>query len=256
LSTTLRINTTLNDLLYRLYDSTLHTVSSDAGGSQDSPLRLSAAAKLERAAQNIYRPISTYNVRLHRTNSDGDLVPIRSSLEKRMLDFEDHLAVQRAEIEKIRKRWETMVGEIWKLGVQCLGEESMEAMLFTTNKVSRELSSSPSQGTVAKSTLFIGEHDTSPPLRRTRSKKHVTFEAPEELPTASNTSLAFLHQPSRLNVGPAPGVPALSQHHVEELDAQIKELGNKEIEEYRKAERDYHAHWQRKTAQLVRVLKE
>lgn len=183
-------------------------------------------------------------------------MPLKSSLEKRMLDFEEHLVVQRAEIEKIKKRWETMVGEIWKLGVQCLGEESMEAMLFTANKTSRELSSSPSRATVAESTLFLPKHDTSPPLRRTRSEKHVTFEAPEELPAATSTSLAFLHQPSRLNVGPAPCVPALSQHHVEELDAQIRELGNKEIEEYRKAERDYHAHWQRKTAQLVRVLKE
>lgn len=216
-------------------------------------------AKFERAAQKVYQPISGFQIQLRRTNTNGEQVPLKSTLEKRMQDFEEHLAEQRDEIDGIMRNWEAVVGEIWKVGVQCLGEESMEALLFT-NRATRELSSSPSKATVAESTLFVPEHASSPPLGRTRSKKRVTFEAPnvsDELPIASTATLAFLHGPSRLRGWqPVPGVPALPKQLVVDLGAQIKELGKKEVEEYRKAERDYQDHWQKKTAQVLSVFKD
>lgn len=190
---------------------------------------------------------------LSRTNTDGERVPVKGTLGTRMQDFGQHIADEKAEIERLKKKWETTVGEIWKVGVLCLGEEVMESMLFT-NKLTRDASSSPSK---AESTLFVPEHGTSPPPRKTHSKKRVTFEAPEaedELPTAASTSLDFLYQPSRLRLEPLPAVPALSDEQIGDLEEQVKELGNKEIEDYRKVERDYQAHWQKKTVQLLKVF--
>lgn len=257
-STSLQIKKTLDFLVSGLHESTLHTVSSDSDGSQDSPLRLSAPVQFNRAAHKVYLPISAYSVRLSRTNTDGEPEPLMCTLEKRMLDFEEHLEQQKAKIEKKRREWELIVGEIWKLGVQCLGEEAMDAMLFT-DKPNRELSSSPSKATLAESTLFIPEHDASPALDKTRSKKRVKFVSPDvtdELPTATSASLEFLHGPSHWLVGPVSGMPNLLEQDIKQVDSRIKELGQKELEEYRKAERDYQAHWQKKTAQLLRVFED
>lgn len=207
----------------------------------------------------MYQPISGFQIQLRRTNTNGEQVPLKSTLEKRMRDFEEHLAEQRDEIDGIMRNWEAVVGEIRKAGVQCLGEESMEALLFT-NKATREMSPSPSNATAAESTLFIPEHASSPPLGKSRTKKRVTFEAPnvgDELPVSSTSSLNFLHGPSRLRGWqPVPGVPAFPEQLVVHLGAQVKELGKKEVEEYCKAERDYQAHWQKKTAQVLSVFKD
>jgi hypothetical protein len=234
----------------------LQPVSSVAEGSQDEPLRLTVPAKYERAAQKLYLPISSYRISLKHTTTDGERIPVEVTLGTRMQDFEDRIEEQTAEIEQNMKTWETIVGEIWKVGVQCLGEDVMEAMLFT-NVAGHAPSSSPSKVAVAESTLFVPEF-TSPP-RKTRSKKRVTFEVfedEEELPTASNASLDFLYQPTRVRAKAVPVVPAVSEQDIKNLEWQIKELGKTETETYRKAERDYQAHWQKKTAQLLKVFED
>ncbi|KAF2833963.1 hypothetical protein CC86DRAFT_339643 [Ophiobolus disseminans] len=252
---TLKINQTLEALLHNLYENTLQTVSSDADNSQEEPLRLTVPAKFERAAQKLYLPISAYNVRLTRTNTNGERDYLVRTLETRMHDFEEHLAEQTAEIERLRKNWETLVGEIWKVGVHCLGEDIMKSMLLT-NKDGYVLSSCPSKVTEPASTLFVPEHGTSPAPR----KKRVTFETPtianDDLPNTETVSFDFLYQPTRLRLEPLPAVPALPEKAIEDLSVQVKELGSKQLEDYRKVERENHAHWQKKTAQLMNVLKD
>ena len=255
-STTLKISNTLETLLNNLYESTLQPIFSDANDNHASPIRLSVPAKFEREAHNMYLPISAYQVRLSRTNTNGERVSLMGTLYTRMQDYEEHLAEQKAGIEQLRKDWETIVGEIWKLGVHCLGEIAMESMLFT-NKDGHEPSSSPSNATKAESTIFVPEHGMSSQPRTTRSKKRVTFKTPDgedDLPTTRNSTLDFLHQPSRLRQTPPPAVPVMPEQEIKNLELQISELGKIEIEEYRKAERDYEAHWQRKTAQLLRTF--
>jgi hypothetical protein len=110
-----------------------------------------------------------------------------------------------------------------------------------------------------ESTLFIPENSDSPPPRKTRSKKHVTFEAAdnaEPLPNAGNMSLNFLYQPTRVRLEPLPVVPTMQEKAITSIQEQIEELGNENIEEYRKAGRDYQAQWQQKMAQLLKVFTE
>lgn len=252
-TTTMKINTTLQTLLHNLYENNLQTISSDAPGSQDEPLRLTIPAKLQREAQKIYVPISAYKIQLTRTNTDGERTSIENTLHTRMQDFEEHLEEEKAEIEKLRKSWDIIVGEIWKVGVQCLGTETMEVLLFTSsNRTMREAETSLAR---AESTLFVPEHDDSPAPRK---KKRVTFEEPhneDELPTTKDTSLDFLYQPTRLRLKPGDSAPVFPEHDVKTLELRVKELGKKDIAEYRKVETDYHAHWQKKKVQLLDVFR-
>jgi hypothetical protein len=180
---------------------------------------------------------------------------LMSTLESRMMDYDDYVAQHRAEVEKLKNDWETIVGEIWKVGVQCLGEEVMESMLFTDGDAT-ELSSSPTR---AGSTLFVSEQGTSTPPRVNRSKKRVTFETrvlEKDGPDSTKKALPFLYQPTRLRLAPVPGMSAMPKQELCELETRIRELGQKELDAYKKAERDYKAYWQKKNERLAQVLVE
>lgn len=128
-TTTSKINKTLESLLHSLYESNLRVVTSDGNSQEHSPIRLTVQAKLARDAAKIYTPISQYQIRLTRTNTNGEREKLPSTLETRMLDYVDHVAKKSAEVDRLRQDWETIVGEIWKLGVTVLGEDKMEALL-------------------------------------------------------------------------------------------------------------------------------
>jgi hypothetical protein len=251
-STTLKINTTLESLLTHLYEASLQPVSSDPANSDASPLRLTVPAKYERKALKLYQPFSAYKVGLTHTNTDGTRIQLMSTLESRMADYDEYIAKHKAELVQLKADWEAIVGEVWKLGVQCLGEELMESMLFT-DKDGMDLSSPTTR---AESMLFVPEQGSSP---RPRTKKRVTFDTPgaeKNLPEATNSALAFLYQPTRVRLAPVPAAPAMSKKEVEDLEKQVEELGQKELEEYRKAERDYSIYWQKKNKRLAQVLAE
>jgi hypothetical protein len=172
-----------------------------------------------------------------------------------MADYADLIASQKAEIEKLREKWETIVGEIWKVGVQCLGEERMEAMLFTKKERIDEVDDEK-----AESTLFVPEHGTSPPRRTTKTKKRVTFAATvedgEDIPEANEGPLHFLYQPTRLRAGPVLDGPAMPVQEIGGLEKKIKEMGQKQYEELKKAEKDYKMYWKKKNERLAQVLGE
>jgi hypothetical protein len=234
----------------------LLVLSSDPDDSgQTSPIRLTVPAKLERKALKLFQPISAYKVGLTRTNADGTRMQLMSTLESRMVDYDEYIAKHRAEIVKLKDDWEAVVGEIWKVGVQCLGEELMESMLFT-NKDALDFSSPT---TKADSALFVPEEGSSPRPRTARNKKRVTFETPgseEELPGTKNSALGFLYQPTRVRLAPVPAVPALPKKEIRDLMTQVEELGQKELEEFKKAEREYKVYWQKKNKRLAQVLAE
>jgi hypothetical protein len=251
-SATLKINTTLESLLNQLFEDTLQDVSSDGANGDASPLRLTVPAKYERKAIKLYQPISAYKISLTRTNTDGTRMQIMSTLESRMSDYDEYIAKHKTELKKLKDDWEAVVGEIWKLGAQCLGEEAMESMLFT----SEDEPDFSSPTATADSALFVPEQGTS---LRPRTKKRVTFETPadeDELPDATNSALTFLYQPTRVRLAPVPAAPVLPKREVKDLVAQVEELGLREIEEFKKTEKDYSVYWQKKNSRLAQVLAE
>ncbi|KAL5120096.1 hypothetical protein ACEQ8H_001921 [Pleosporales sp. CAS-2024a] len=264
-STTLQIDTTLSSLVSNLYSSTLDDISSPTTHPQaGSPIRLTAPANFARAASHIYQPVSAYRIGLTRTNTDGTKTKFTATLETRMADYAAMVASQKAEITALRDKWETIVGEIWKVGVQCLGEESMRSMLFITptgHDPGQAVSSSSSPPTTAESTLFVPEQATSSqPRKHARNRKKVSFaktmETEEEVAGQEADALYFLHQPSRLRVGPVMAAPAMPVREMEGLEQRVRHLGQKEYGELREAERHHKAYWQKKNERLAQVLNE
>ncbi|CAO2658711.1 Nn.00g064340.m01.CDS01 [Neocucurbitaria sp. VM-36] len=261
-STMLKVNDTLETLLTSLFESTLQTISIN-GSERDhdaSPLKLSAPAKYERMSIKLHEPLSHYQLTLQRTNSEGERERFQATLETRMIHYEEHLTKRAHEVVQLQKEWETVVGEIWKLGVSCLGEGVMEKLLFTDQGALGPLSS-PSKATDAESTLFVPEQGSSTPPRKAKApKKHVTFEASrvhDEYGAASLSEFPqFLYQPSRYEKQPLPTVPLLADAEVKTMEREVKQLGIAQIEELRKIEKDYQEYWRKKTAQLAVVLKD
>lgn len=263
-STMLKVNATLETLLTSLFESTLQTVHTSVN-EQDpnaSPLKLSAPAKYERMAVKLYQPLSHYQLTLQRTNKRGEKERFQSTLETRMIHYEEHIAKRTKEIVQLQKGWEAVVGEIWKLGVSCLGEDTMEKLLFTDQGGALGPLSSPSKATEAESTLFVPEQGSSTPPRKPKSsKKRVTFEDPDAGDKYGAASLSqfppdFLYQSSRYDNQPLPIVPSLADEDIRDLEMKVKQLGIVQIEEFRKIEKDYQEYWRKKTAQLANVLKD
>ncbi|KAF1940895.1 hypothetical protein EJ02DRAFT_220239 [Clathrospora elynae] len=248
----LKINKTLEALIDTLYESTMQTITSNDSqqDTETSPLKLSVAAKYERLARQLYEPLAMYEVRLQRTNTREEQERFFTPLEARMTDYDEHLAKKTQEIAKLQKAWEVTVGEIWKLGVSCLGEGVMEDLLFTKQPYDN---TSLSKTTDAESTLFVSEQVTSPSLRKARmSNKHVSFE---DDATSTSKFPEFLFQASRYHKDTLPAVPAMPEREIEELEKEVMGLGKKEIEEFRKIEKDHQAYWKRKTNQLAVALR-
>jgi hypothetical protein len=229
-------------------------VSSDANDGPDSPIRLSLPAKFEREASKIYQSISPYKIGLTHTGTDGERTKILMTLEDRMSDYIDHIKEQKVEIAELEDQWEAIVGEIWKVGVKCLGERAMEAMFFADELVDELQSLSTRAGT----TLFVPEQSTSPPPPPAANKKRVTFDTPDDendFPS-KRQELHFLCQRSRLRHPPVPDMPPLPKEEISALETQIEELGQKQLDDLKQAEKDYKMYWQKKNRMLAQVFVE
>ena len=143
-----------------------------------------------------------------------------------------------------------VVGEIWKVGVQVLGEEGMESVLFVQKD--KRKGKEKARDVEPGSSLFVGEQETSPPAKKT--KKRVTFV--EDVQDMARQDLAFLYQPTRLRVGPVANAPGMPVQEIGALEKRVKGMGQREYAELKKAESDYKAYWQKKNQRLAQVFGE
>lgn len=172
-----------------------------------------------------------------------------------MSDYVDYIEKQKAEIAQLEAAWEATVGELWKVGVQCLGEQAMESMLF----MDKDAEKLQLLTTKAEPTLFVAEQGTSPPPHAAANKKRVTFDTPDdcnEPPLLNKRALHFLYQPSRLRVAPVPDMPALPKEEIGALETQIKEFGEKQLEDLKQAEKDYKLYWKKKNKLMAKVFED
>jgi hypothetical protein len=183
-----------------------------------------------------------------------------------MLHYEELIAKESVKLAKLQKGWEAVVGEIWKLGTACLGKEAMEEMMFTKKRLDESivpLSSPPSMGPDAASTLFVPEHGSPPSHDRSRgSKKRVTFLEENVLDARDKNAATpttmfpnFIYQPSRYRKDTLPLPPCLPDDEIKELEKEVKELGKQELDQLRRIEKEHQAYWKKKTAQLTVALK-
>ena len=222
---------------------------------QASQLQLTAPVKYERMAAKLYQPLSQYRLSLYSTNAQGERQRVEATLALRMQDYKDHLARQTEDVARLQNQWETIVGEIWKLGVSCLGQDTMEQLSLAQDG-GQLTTGFPSDMTKADSTLFVPEHASSTPLRATgRGKKHVTFQV-SATPSQTTEYRAFLDQPSRYPKDSLPMAPLLPTQEARKLTKEIKELGKLQVEELRKIEKEKQEFWKRKTKLIMQSLAE
>lgn len=256
-TTSQKINNTLESLLHRLHESTLQTVATHGGHDdlQASPLRLTAPVKYERIAANLFQPLSQYKLGLFASNRLGERVRIEATLATRMQDYKYHLAQRTEEVARLQKQWEMIVGEIWKLGVTCLGQDAMASLLLS--KASEQsVGEFPSDTTKAESTLFVPEHGSPSPVQDgSRGKKHVTFETPH-IREGLTDDLAFLSQLSRYKNDTLLAAPPLPEQDVQNMKKEIKRLGKKEMEKLQDIGKEKQQFWKRKANQIMKSLVE
>ncbi|KAI8934258.1 hypothetical protein NX059_009001 [Plenodomus lindquistii] len=255
-TTSQKINKTLESLLHRLHESTMQTVFSqlDSADPHISPLKLTAPAKYERMTARLYQPLSQYKLTLSANDRQGERIRFEATLETRMQDYEDHLARCAEEVARLQEQWEAVVGEIWKLGVTCLGEDSMEQLLLTQGNGSM-IEDLASDVTRVESSLFVNEQGSSSPARESRGKKRVTFKTPSDQ-DKTGVDLAFLSQPSRYKKDTLLLAPPLPEQDVRGLTKEIKELGKREMEELQEINKEKQQFWKRKTNQIMKSLVE
>jgi hypothetical protein len=230
----------------------VETVHSD--GQADPvvlPIRTSIPSQYERVSKCISSPLSESTARsAARARSEDE--PTDVTIHERLLTFDEQIRTQTKDIKNLQVRWEAIVREIFKLGVTCLGEDTMTALLLPTPAAQppQDAPSSSPSDPESEPTLFIPEQSTAAKDKGKGKKKKVSFE-----PTPPAVALPeFLYQPSVLRKQIAPEVPRLSGTRVTELQADVSQLGNAQVRELREIEREYAAWWKKKNAQVALAL--
>jgi hypothetical protein len=240
-------------LLHKLHEgTTVETVHSDGQtNSKVLPIRTPIPSQYERVSKCISSPLSECTARsAARARSEGESTEV--TIHERLLNFDEQIRTRTKDIKKLQVQWEAVVREIFKLGVTCLGEDTMTALLLPTPAVQppQDAPSSSLSDPESEPTLFIPEQITAAKDKGKGKKKKVSFE-----PTPPAVALPkFLYQPSVFREQIAPDTPRLSGTKVTDLQANVAQLGNAQIRELREIEREYTAWWNKKFAQIASAL--
>jgi hypothetical protein len=240
----IKINKDLDTFLNRLYEGNLQPTSSDAVNDDASPLKLTIHAKYQRQVQKLSRPLSGYYYSLHRTSSTGERESVRTTLQARFQTFEAHLRAETQALKDLQRQWEGVIAEIFQLGVACLGENDIAALLSTA-----EGASPPSPATETESTLFVPEQGSL--VNKTAKRKRVSFAGPDMM--ALFPGFLLCPVPGGLNLD-VPSVPELCLEEVEQLEKEIGGLGSQHVKELQRLDREHVEWWKRKQTQLAHTF--
>ncbi|KAF2467038.1 uncharacterized protein BDR25DRAFT_376655 [Lindgomyces ingoldianus] len=224
-----------------LYDSTVHSAfGPDPGDAGGSPLKLSLSYRLRQVIAPLTVPMGDFGLQYHATNKEtGQSELTKYSLRERMTDFMNTLRQQEAEIIQLQAEWEAILGEIWKLGAQVLGENLMRELLIprTSPEPQKERFSVPAGGD--EEMQVVGESS-----KVVRPKKKVSFKEP--IPKFLTKTSMYPH-----SVLPLPNIP---KEGMKELEEKVDDLGSTNIAELKKLEKDQQEFWTRKHRQIATAL--
>ncbi|KAL1612364.1 hypothetical protein SLS60_000590 [Paraconiothyrium brasiliense] len=236
-NTTKKLDDTFSHLLNQLHDFNITTSSSPPRASDPnaSPQKLTIADKAERTAQKLFMPIGSYEVTVARNDLDGTEYRTKQTIEDGLADFQVRHKNRMGEIRDLEKKWELVVGEIWKVGISCLGEDAMSAVLLT-----QSVSPPPSPIQAERHTLMLANLDLNP------VRKKVKFEEPAaKLPR-------FLSAASRYPVIPIP--EQVSKKDIKAFKEKINDFSTEHIDALTKVKKDGDQWWEKKQAQMIVAL--
>lgn len=223
-----------------MYESNLNVVSSDAVNHdlQVSPLELTIPVKYQRLIQKLYNPLSIDRNLLQQADSLSQNECTQITLHDRFRSFEDTVQAETEELKNLQRQWESVVAEIFQLGVACLGEVDVTA-LFSTAGTDRDY---------PESTLFVPEHGSS--AKKDESKrKRVSFAGPD---MAALFPKFLLHTTGQQKLPPvSPDLPTEEFQHLEQT---IADLGVQHTADLQRLEKEHQAWWKKKQTQLAHTF--
>ncbi|KAF2625628.1 hypothetical protein BU25DRAFT_492878 [Macroventuria anomochaeta] len=241
-----KIRKDLDTLLNKLYESNLQVASSDPtnSGSQASPLKLTAPAKYQRIVQKLCNPLSGYRYNFQRIKTSGEIERVQTTLYDRFQSFEEHMRAEMQQIKELQRQWEGVVAEVFQLGIACLGENDIAALLSTADTDVNDFS----PASKAESTPFVPEHDSS--AKGKGKRKRVSFAGPDMI----SLFPGFLFQTSGHQKKPIPAIPDLPSGEVQQLEGKIAGLGKQHVADLQRLEKEHKAWWERKQNQLAHTF--
>ncbi|KAJ4378366.1 hypothetical protein N0V86_006067 [Didymella sp. IMI 355093] len=236
-----KINTNLDTLLHKLYESNLQTASSDPADDdpQTSPLKLTVPAKYQRLVQKLYNPLSSYPYLLQRADSLDKVERMQTTVHDRFRSFEENIQVETGEVRKLQRQWESVVAEIFQLGVAHLGKDNIAILLSSAERDTEEV----------ESILFIPEHGDSTHKGKGK-RKRVSFASPD----MANLFPGFLFQTSAQQRKSNPVSPDLPAEEVQQLEQRITDLGKQHAADLQRLEKEHQTWWNKKQTQLAHTL--
>lgn len=225
-----KLNTIHASLLKDLHNFTSQANPSAASpsDSKSSPKKLAVIRQIESVTGNICTHPGEYRILSRYTNDDSEQVSFETTLGERISNYGAHLESEEKALKRLQAEWELIVGEIWKLGVQTLGEGFMSRFLTAVPALS-----SPSLMKIDGELSSVGE-------KLQKVKKSVTFQEPTP---------KFMTGPSQLKKAVLL-VPDFPTEEVTVLQGKIGELGVKEVAKLKKVDKEFSQWWGRKSAQI------
>ncbi|KAF2018174.1 hypothetical protein BU24DRAFT_491192 [Aaosphaeria arxii CBS 175.79] len=238
--TTLRENATVQ--IDETFDRLIQALTATATKIPDSK-PIAAASKtapepsltdrIQREREELSRPLGDVTFTKARVNHDGKTETGLVRIGAATGIFEEHSAKAEARLQELQKRWERIVGEIWKCGVQVLGRDEMKNMLLL-DMGSDDLGPNDTQG---EEPLFVSQDSA-------KSKRRVTTKEP--LPD-------FISRPSSFSV-PLRALEGVSSEVVNDLRSEVSELGESHAADLEQQIDDYQDWWRHKHAQFLSIL--
>lgn len=138
------------------------------------------------------------------------------------------------------------MAEMFQLGVHCLGESNIAALLSTAEI---DTTAVPSPASTAESTLFVPDHGSSTKKGKAK-RKRVSFAGPNMLSLFPE----FLFHASGYLQRPIPAVPELPHDKAKQFEMEIGGLGNQHIADLQRLEKEDKDWWTRKQTQLAHTF--
>lgn len=234
-------------LISALHECNLVELSSPSaslpkGDVHESPLRLTLSTAFDHKYRKLFIPLGDYHLRSYVKNAAGEKEVLDTTLRDKLARFEEQTLKDTEQLRVLQEKWEGVVGEIWKMGVSCLGEDAM-VEAFLSPPPDEELAEKQDDGT----SLFVPE----------QSKKRVTFENPPlpEVPdflTSTSQLPEFLTRASKMKA--LPRLPELAREEVDKMEVAVSELGDEHVADMRAVDREYQKYWERKLGSMRRAV--
>lgn len=171
-------------------------------------------------------------------NTLGKAEKVHFTLHERFQSFEEKIQVETEEIKNLQRRWEGVVAEIFQVGVVCLGEDNMAALLSVAGPdVDGE-----------KSTLFAPEHGSL--THKSKGKRKRVSFAGSDMETLFPGFLFHASEQQTL----VSATPNLSAKAAQQIEQEIVDLGKQHVVDLQRLEKEHQAWWKKKQNQLAHTF--